>query len=122
MAEKRQQVQTILSAGKRHKAVKITVSRVEGKKVLFNILLEYGIHTKELPLRVNPNSTAGQIAEKCVITALGALKSPCRVDFTLPDDLAGELRKVEPGYICGDDFTNLLTRHIVEFNRSAAIV
>ena len=116
VAEKRQQVQSLLAADKRHKAVKITVSRVEGKKVLFNILLEYGVHTKELPLRVNPNATAGQIAEKCVITALGALKSPCRVDFSLPDDLAGELRKVEPGYICGDDLTNVLSRHIVEFN------
>ncbi len=117
VAEKRQQVQSLLAADKRHKAVKITVSRVEGKKVLFNILLEYGVHTKELPLRVNPNATAGQIAEKCVITAFGALKSPCRVDFSLPDDLAGELRKVEPGYIFGDDFTNLLTRHIVDFRQ-----
>lgn len=55
------------------------------------------------------------LTEKCVITALGALKSPCRVDFTLPDDLAGKLRKVEPGYICGDDLTNALSRHIVDF-------
>ena len=114
VAEKQQQVRTLLAADKRHKQVKITVSRVPGKKILFDILLEYGVHSKTIPLRVSSQATPEQVAEKCVISALGALKSPCRVDFTLPDDLIGELRKVEPGYVCGDDLTNALSRHIVE--------
>ena len=40
-----------------------------------------------------------------------------RAQTLLLNDLAGELRKVEPGYICGDDLTNLLTRHIVDFRQ-----
>lgn len=114
VAEKQQQVRTLLAADKRHKQVKITVSCVPGKKILFDILLEYGVHSKTIPLRVSSQATPEQVAEKCVISARGALKSPCRVDFTLPDDLIGELRKVEPRYVCGDDLTNALSRHIVE--------
>ena len=53
VAEKQQQIRTLLAADKRHKQVKITVCRVPDKKVLFEILLKYGVHSKTFPLRVS---------------------------------------------------------------------
>jgi len=118
LKKRREEVAAIFAPGRRHKYVWIIVERIPNSKTKYMIRLLYGIHVKYLPVQRGRKMDDAEFAEFCVVTGLRALKCPCRVSVMLPAELRAQLPDIPPGFIYGNEYGNLISRHIVTFGNT----
>lgn len=122
LKKRKSEVAAIFTPGRWHKYVQIIVEQIPNIKTKYMIRLHYGIHAKYLPVQRGRKMDDAEFAELCVVTALRALKCPCRVSMILPAELRAKLPDIPPGFIYGSEYGNLISRHVVTFDDKRDLV